>query len=135
MRTRNTLLVTALVGALTLLGAILFLAETPSQASAQSQPKAATAAPHPQAAAASKPVLRKASTAAAHPGQSLASLTKIEILPSSISIQGPHYNQRLLVEGTFADGHQEELTPQVTLTVSNPTGRDRRQRPFHPSPG
>ena len=55
-----------------------------------------------------------------HPGQSLASLTRIEILPSSISILGPRYNQRLLVEGTFADGHQEELTPQVTLTVSNP---------------
>ena len=50
----------------------------------------------------------------------MAGLTKIEILPSSISIMGPRYNQRLLVEGTFADGHQEELTPQVTLAISNP---------------
>lgn len=118
MKTRKTLLVTALVGAFTLLGAGLFLAETPSQASAQSQ---AIGASHPQAVAASKPVPRKASTAAAvRPGQSLAGLTRIEILPSSISIMGPRYNQRLLVEGTFADGHQEELTPQVTLAVSNP---------------
>ena len=107
-------------GALTLLGAALFLAETPSQVSAQSQAQTAIGGSHPQAAA-SKPPARKASTAAAvHPGQSLASLTRIEILPSSISILGPRYNQRLLVEGTFADGHQEELTPQVTLTVSNP---------------
>ena len=50
----------------------------------------------------------------------MAGLTRIEILPSSISIMGPRYNQRLLVEGTFADGHQEELTPQATLAISNP---------------
>jgi hypothetical protein len=50
----------------------------------------------------------------------LAGLTRIEILPSSISIMGPRYSQRLLVEGTFADGHQEELTSLATLAVSNP---------------
>src|SRR5258707_208818 len=105
MRTRNTLLVIALASAFTLLGACLFLAETPSQASAQSQAKPAMGAATPQAVVASKPVARKASTAAAvHPSQSLPGLTRIEILPSSISIMGPRYNQRLLVEGTFADG-------------------------------
>ena len=55
-----------------------------------------------------------------HAKQSTAALTKIEILPSSISIMGPHYNQRLLVEGTFADGHQEDLTSRATLAISNP---------------
>jgi Protein of unknown function (DUF1553)/Protein of unknown function (DUF1549)/Bacterial Ig-like domain (group 2) len=50
---------------------------------------------------------------------SLAALTKIEILPSSIAITGPHYGQRLLVEGTFADGHQEELTGRATVTISD----------------
>ncbi len=69
MTTRNTLLITALVGALTLLGASLFLAETPSQVSAQTQAKPAIGGSHPQAATASTPLARKASTAAAvHPG-------------------------------------------------------------------
>jgi hypothetical protein len=116
MTTRNRLLVTALTGAFTLLGASLFLAQTPSHTSAQSPAKAASGAPHPQAAADSK--AHKASGVRTR--QSLAGLTRIEILPSSITITGPRYNQRLLVEGTFADGHQEELTPQVTLAVSNP---------------
>jgi hypothetical protein len=112
MTMRNMLLFTALVAAFALLGAGLFLAETPSQVSAQTQAKPAIGGSHSRSAAASTPPARKASTAAAvHPGQSLASLTRIEILPSSISILGPRYNQRLLVEGTFADGHQEELTP------------------------
>src|SRR5215472_17466368 len=51
---------------------------------------------------------------------SLATLTKIAILPSSISITGPHYNQRLVVEVTFLDGHQEDLTSRATLAISNP---------------
>lgn len=50
---------------------------------------------------------------------SLATLTKIEILPSSIAITGPHYRQRLLVEGTFADGHQEELTSRAAVAISD----------------
>ena len=105
MKTSNTLLVTALLGAFTLLGAAMFLAETPSQVSAQSQATPASSAAHPRA------VAGKATIAAAvHPRPSLVGLTRIEILPSSISIEGPRYNQRLLVEGTFADGHQEELT-------------------------
>ncbi|MDR3678015.1 MAG: Ig-like domain-containing protein, partial [Acidobacteriota bacterium] len=47
-------------------------------------------------------------------------LAKIEILPSAITISGSHYNQRLVVEGTFTDGHQEDLTSQAALTSSNP---------------
>jgi Protein of unknown function (DUF1549)/Protein of unknown function (DUF1553)/Bacterial Ig-like domain (group 2) len=47
-------------------------------------------------------------------------LVKIAILPASISIEGPRYKQRLVVEGTFADGHQEDLTSQAKLLSSNP---------------
>jgi hypothetical protein len=47
-------------------------------------------------------------------------VAKIEILPAAIFISGAHYNQRLIVEGTFADGHQEDLTAQATLALSNP---------------
>ena len=50
---------------------------------------------------------------------SLALLAKIAILPSSISITGPRYSQRLLVEGTFADGHQEELTSRARIAISD----------------
>src|ERR1700677_2824392 len=121
MKTHNMLPVIALVGAFALLGAGMFLAETPSQVSAQSQAVTASGAAHSQAATASKAVVGKASiAAAAHPRPSVAGLTRIEILPSSISIMGPRYNQRLLVEGTFGDGHQEELTSQATLAISNP---------------
>jgi hypothetical protein len=54
------------------------------------------------------------------PLTSLATLTKIAILPSSVSITGPHYNQRLIIEGTFLDGHHEDLTSRATLAISNP---------------
>jgi len=59
-------------------------------------------------------------TQAANQGRSsLALLAKIAILPSSISIRGQRYSQRLLVEGTFADGHQEELTSRATIAISD----------------
>jgi Protein of unknown function (DUF1549)/Protein of unknown function (DUF1553)/Bacterial Ig-like domain (group 2) len=110
MARRNTILV--LTGAFGLLGASLFLAQAPPAVSAQS---------HPPAVASSKPGTSKASITAALPGRhSLVGLTRIEILPTSISIMGPRYSQRVLVEGNFADGHQEELTSLATLTVSNP---------------
>jgi len=47
-------------------------------------------------------------------------LVKIDILPAAITISGAHYNQRLIVEGTFTDGHQEDLTAQATFASSNP---------------
>ena len=50
---------------------------------------------------------------------SLAGLSKISILPSSISILGPRYGQRILVEGKFIDGHEEELTSQAVVSVSD----------------
>src|SRR5690348_3472729 len=56
---------------------------------------------------------------AAHNTYPKVPLLKIEILPSSISIEGPRYNQRLVIEGTFADGHQEDVTSQATITSSN----------------
>ena len=43
---------------------------------------------------------------------------------------GPRYNQRLLVEGTFADGHQEDLTSQATIAISNPKVAIDRQGQF-----
>jgi uncharacterized protein DUF1549/uncharacterized protein DUF1553/Big-like domain-containing protein len=46
-------------------------------------------------------------------------LTKIDILPSSITFAGPRYSQRLVVEGTFADGHQEDLTSQAQMASSD----------------
>ena len=110
MTKRNTILV--LTGASALLGTSLFLAQAPPAVSAQS---------HAPAVVSSKPGAGKASITAALPArQSLAGLTRIEILPTSISIMGPRYSQRVVVEGSFADGHQEELTPLATLTVSNP---------------
>jgi hypothetical protein len=52
-------------------------------------------------------------------GSSLATLEKLSIFPPSISITGPRYGQRILVEGTFPDGHQEDLTTQAKITVSD----------------
>ncbi len=46
-------------------------------------------------------------------------LTRIEILPSSIEFAGPRYSQRLVVEGTFADGHQEDLTSEAQIVSSD----------------
>jgi len=46
-------------------------------------------------------------------------LAKIDILPAAITISGSHYDQSLVVEGTFTDGHQEDLTAQVTLASSD----------------
>jgi hypothetical protein len=61
---------------------------------------------------------KPAAASGGHPS-SLAGLSKIEILPSSISISGPHYGQRLLVEGAFADGHKEDLTSRSDIAVSD----------------
>ena len=57
---------------------------------------------------------------AAHNTYAIVPLAKIEILPSAVTISGSHYNQELVVEGTFTDGHQEDLTAQANLTSSNP---------------
>jgi hypothetical protein len=46
-------------------------------------------------------------------------LVNVEILPRSIELAGPRYSQRVLVEGTFADGHQEDLTAQAQIITSD----------------
>jgi len=70
--------------------------------------------PEKEASAASKP-----KPTAAQRGASLATLTKIEILPAAITMTGPRAGQRLLVEGTFADGHQEELTSRALVAIAD----------------
>ncbi len=57
---------------------------------------------------------------AAHPQTQADSLRGLEILPSSIALSGPRASQRLVVEGLFADGHEEDLTSQVKVSWSNP---------------
>ncbi len=56
---------------------------------------------------------------AAHPSRSNSPLVKIEILPASMSLVAPRYDQQLVVEGTFADGHQEDLTASATMASSS----------------
>jgi hypothetical protein len=71
----------------------------------------------PDATAANKPAV---TPVAAHNAYPQVPLAKIEILPGNITISGSHYNQRVVVEGTYTDGHQEDLTAQATLASSNP---------------
>jgi hypothetical protein len=123
MGLRNLVMFAAVTGGL--------IVALPGSASGQATPQPAAAqhtdAPY-HATDMSKPetgsnsaVNRKSPVAASNPhGSPPAALVKIEILPTSLSIAGPHYGQRLLVEGTFADGHQEELTSQVNLKISDP---------------
>jgi len=62
---------------------------------------------------------QKPATTGAARLSSLVTLTKIEILPSAIVIAGSRSSQRLVVEGTFADGHHEELTSRAKVAVSD----------------
>jgi hypothetical protein len=71
----------------------------------------------PDTSTPSKPAL---TPVAAHNAYPLVPLAKIELLPAAINISGSHYNQELVVEGTFTDGHQEDLTAQAIITSSNP---------------
>lgn len=47
-------------------------------------------------------------------------LSRLELLPISISIVGPRYTQRVVVEATFVDGHQEDVTGEAQITSSDP---------------
>src|ERR1700758_3701168 len=47
-----------------------------------------------------------------------AALVNIRILPASMDLVSPRFTQRLVVEGTFADGHQEDLTSKARLSSS-----------------
>lgn len=100
--------------------AISLTGQSPARAAAQDAKPAGVskaAASAKQATANPVAVDHKTAAPAARP---LASLTRIELLPAAISIMGPRYSQRLVVEGTFADGHQEELTSRAKIAVSDP---------------
>ena len=47
-------------------------------------------------------------------------LVELRILPSTIRLVGPVASQRLVVEGKFADGHEEDLTAEAKLSCSKP---------------
>jgi hypothetical protein len=44
---------------------------------------------------------------------------ELQVFPSSITLTGSHASQRLVVEGTFEDGHEEDLTAQAKVSCSN----------------
>lgn len=57
--------------------------------------------------------------AAAHASYPEVPLTKIDLLPSNVVLAGPRFSQRLVVEATFADGHQEDLTAEAKVISSD----------------
>jgi hypothetical protein len=57
---------------------------------------------------------------AAHSTFKGVALSRLEVLPTAISILGPRYTQRVVVEATFVDGHQEDVTSEVQITSSDP---------------
>ncbi len=71
----------------------------------------------PQSAESKNPHLAPVADHNAYPQVPLA---RIELLPVAIAISGSHYNQRLVVEGTFTDGHEEDVTAQAVLKSSDP---------------
>jgi len=112
LRKRCLFLVTVVGGALA--WAPSFAAA--GQSAQQSVPRSTEDASNRRATA--KPVVAGKATAKAQE-TSLARLTKIAVLPASIAMTGPHAAQRIVVEGTFADGHEEDLTSRATLAISN----------------
>jgi hypothetical protein len=70
------------------------------------------ASPAKAAAPAVRPV-------ASHSSAKPSALKQISILPASITLDGPSAAQRLLVEGLFEDGHEEDLTPQSGAKVTS----------------
>jgi hypothetical protein len=61
---------------------------------------------------ATRPAHSKAVAKAATP-----QLSSLTILPNSIHLSGPNAVQRVVVEGTFSDGHQEDLTDKAKLSA------------------
>jgi hypothetical protein len=124
MKLRNALLLAALTTAFTV--PYVIRASQADQSPPQHSPRARSDAPYhstdmskPDGAGSSLKAKKLTTPVADHSSYPPAALTKIEILPSSISIAGPRYSQLLVVEGTFADGHQEDLTSQAKLTTSD----------------
>ncbi len=67
-----------------------------------------------------KPLRLVAAHSSARPSAKTVALEKLSILPASIVLTGPGASQRLVVEGLFKDGHEEDLTSQAKLTSSRP---------------
>ena len=101
-----------------LMGAVALPAGGPRAARGQSA-SAAKPATTVRAGAVKKTPAGKSSTADVSHSLSLPGLRKIAILPSSISLAGPHANQRVVVEGSFDDGHQEDLTARAVFSLAN----------------
>ncbi len=45
---------------------------------------------------------------------------KLSILPPQIELSGTRATERLIVEATYADGHQEDVTARAVLAIANP---------------
>jgi hypothetical protein len=56
---------------------------------------------------------------AAHVPVNYSPLTGMKILPSSITLASPRFNQRIVVEGLYADGHQADLTVKAQIRSSD----------------
>ncbi|MGA2072251.1 MAG: DUF1549 domain-containing protein [Terriglobia bacterium] len=63
---------------------------------------------------------RRPQPVAAHTTFKGVALSKLEVLPTSISITGPRYTQRVVVEATFVDGRQEDVTAEAQITSIDP---------------
>ena len=57
---------------------------------------------------------------AAKPTPASTGLTGLAIYPASVAIISPRFTQRLVIEATFADGHQEDVTSKARLVSSQP---------------
>jgi Protein of unknown function (DUF1549)/Protein of unknown function (DUF1553)/Bacterial Ig-like domain (group 2) len=120
MKLRNALLLGALTTAFTVPYVIrASQADQPPPQHRSDAPYHSTDMSKPDGTGSSLKAKNLITPVADHSSYPPAALTKIEILPSPISIVGPRYSQLLVVEGTFADGHQEDLTSQAKLTTSD----------------
>jgi hypothetical protein len=93
--------------------------QSPTMSSSKDAPYHQSDMSKPENSYSSSKTKRPVEPVAAHASYPKSALTKIEILPSSISLVGPRYDQRLVVEGTFADGHEEDVTSQAKLASSD----------------
>jgi hypothetical protein len=121
MKTRSFLLLAAIVAAVNL--PFLIRASQNDQVPASQTPSAMAGkdAPYHQSDM-SKPeqmAPRHIQPVAADASRNNSPLVRLDLLPSSIAFAGPRYNQQLVVEGRFADGHQEDLTAVAAITSSS----------------
>ena len=121
MKRRKTFALALFTAPIAVAGALL---QSPSQSPSSNRSEApyhATDMSKPQSGDAASKTKHTPATVSVVTNSSLATLVKISILPTSVSITGPRYSQRILVEGTFRDGHEEELTSRAEISVSDAT--------------